>query len=441
MNEDDGWHARVGRTTTGSPTAVDDRDPAERYGNSDAAPEQPLPVGVSPAVAKPVAPPFGHRFGALLRRIFWRVFLFFTGGVKVDGKLPKGGCVVVANHSSHADTAALMAALDAAHAPRVAAATDYWFAKWPRRLICSVLTGAFPVRRDGGGWTDLRTSAGGLLRAGHAVIIFPEGTRGTGTVGTFHRGASTLAEAMDVPVVPVALCGTGELLPRNGKVNPRPLRVRIGEPMRGASAEEARAEVVALAAAHQERDSRLRQRVARVAVCRWGILLAAAWAFAEAFSWPLLPELLLAILCAAAPRAGMRLTLTAAAASMAGGLLGLALYTGTNVELPQPLTTERMHSTAAEEFREEGARAVRHQPASGNPYKVYIPAAADAKVPAGDFAYYSVKHRGARILLLGTTLTLLGWIFQRWRRFYAYYMVVLGVSFTVLLSMVYNSWT
>lgn len=435
MNEDSGLHTRVKQTTGGSPTVVDDRDPTERYEYS-AAPEQPIPVGVPPAVAKP----FGHRLGARLRRLFWRVFLFFTGGVKVDGKLPKGGCVVVANHSSHADTAALIAALDAAHAPRVAAASDYWFRKWPRRLICSVLTGAFPVRREGGGWSDLRTSAGDLLRAGHAVVIFPEGTRGTGTVGTFHRGASSLADALDVPVVPVALCGTGELLPRGGKVNPRPLRVRIGEPMRGAGPEEARAEVVALAAAHQERDSLLRQRVARIAVCRWGILLAAAWSFAEAFSWPLLPELLLAILCAAAPRAGLRLTLTAAAASMVGGLVGLALYTGTNVELPQPLTTERMHSTAREEFRDEGASAIRHQPDTGNPYKVYISAAADAKVSAGEFAHNSVKHRAPRIIVLGTVLTVLGWIFQRWRRFYPHYMVVLGVSFTAMLTLVFNSW-
>ncbi|ANZ21495.1 hypothetical protein SNOUR_41335 [Streptomyces noursei ATCC 11455] len=51
---------------------------------------------------------------------------------------------------------------------------------------------------------------------------------------------------------PVAL---SELLPKGGKLNPRPIRVRIGTPMRGASADRARAEVLALTDAYQERDS------------------------------------------------------------------------------------------------------------------------------------------------------------------------------------------
>ncbi|WP_258017921.1 lysophospholipid acyltransferase family protein [Streptomyces noursei] len=376
-----------------------------------------------------------------LRRWFWRIFLFFTGGVTVEGKLPKGGCVVVANHSSHADTAALISALEARHAPRVAAASDYWFQNWPRRVVCSVLTAAFPVRRHGGGYTDLRTGAGPMLRAGHAVVLFPEGTRGDGRAGVFHRGPFKLADSLDVPVVPVALCGASELLPKGSKLNPRPIRVRIGTPMRGASADQARAEVLALTDAYQERDSRLRRRVAGIAVGRWGLALAAAWSFAEALSWPLLPELALAILCVAAPRAGLRLTVSAALASVVGGVVGLMLYAGTSVQLPQPLTTDRMHTAVQHELRAEGARAVRHQPASGIPYKVYTSEAGQTGIPVGDWALQSAVARGQRIVMLGLVLTLIGSVVQRWRRFYPHYLVLLAVAFTALFSWVISMWS
>lgn len=161
----------------------------------------------------------GHRsqittlVGSWLRRLFWRTALLTTGGVAVTGALPRGGCVVVANHSSHADTAALLAGLDARHRPRVAAASDYWFGKRPRALVCRMLAGGFAVRRHGGGSADL-AEAIQLLGAGHAVVIYPEGTRSrNGRVGVFHLGPARLARAAGVPLVPVGLSGTARLLP------------------------------------------------------------------------------------------------------------------------------------------------------------------------------------------------------------------------------------
>lgn len=245
--------------------------------------------------------------GAGLRRALWWIVLTLTGGIRVQGQLPPRGCVVVANHSSHADTAALLAALDARHRPAVGAAADYWFASPWRRRVCRVLAAGFPVRRTGGGTADLLSMAD-ALRAGRAVALFPEGTRGAnGTVGAFHRGALILAERAGVPVVPVGITGTERLLPKHGRLRPSPVRVRIGAPLpSSATPEEARAAVSALhARARQERlrDSPVRRRVAAVATARKGLPLAFAWAFAEALSWPLMPELLLGAACVAAPRA------------------------------------------------------------------------------------------------------------------------------------------
>ena len=152
------------------------------------------------------------------RRVLWRAVLRLTGGLRVDGaaELPPGPCLIVANHSSHADTAALIAALPAWRKPVVAAAADYWFRGGFRPAICRALCAAFPVRRSGGGSADLAAAAR-LLAAGHDVIVFPEGTRSRdGQIGDFRRGAARLAAAAGAPLVPAGISGTRALLPPAG---------------------------------------------------------------------------------------------------------------------------------------------------------------------------------------------------------------------------------
>lgn len=152
------------------------------------------------------------------RRVLWRAVLRLTGGLRVHGaaELPPGPCLIVANHSSHADTPALIAALPAWRKPVVAAAADYWFRGGFRPAICRALCAAFPVRRSGGGSADL-AAATRLLTAGHDVIVFPEGTRSRdGQIGDFRRGAARLAAAAGAPLVPAGISGTRALLPPAG---------------------------------------------------------------------------------------------------------------------------------------------------------------------------------------------------------------------------------
>jgi 1-acyl-sn-glycerol-3-phosphate acyltransferase len=168
---------------------------------------------------------------AAVRRGGWRLVLGASGGLRIHGRPPEQPCVLVANHSSHADTAALLAALRARRRPMVAAAADYWFSRADRALVCRTLVAGFPVRRGGGGSADL-TTADRLLAGGHDVIIYPEGTRSRdGAIGDFRSGAARLAARTGAPLVPVAISGTGRLLPAHGRVRRTRVVVRIGAPV------------------------------------------------------------------------------------------------------------------------------------------------------------------------------------------------------------------
>jgi 1-acyl-sn-glycerol-3-phosphate acyltransferase len=439
---------------------------------------------------------------ALARKALWRVVLTVTGGLRVRGvtRLPDGPCVIVANHNSHADTAALIAALPARRRPAVAAAADYWFDGTPgglrallsgtglRPWACQALCGAFPVRRGGGGTTDLEAAAR-LLAAGRDVVIYPEGSRSRdGSIGEFRHGAARLAVLSGVPIVPVAITGTRELLPasRTGARRRRgAVTVRVGVPVHagiaaatagpaavvppaGAGGERdavsgmtaaARVQVVMLAAGHGEErqgegrpgraagqsgpalaDSPWRVRVERFAVAWYGALLVAAWAFGEALSWPLLPELILAVVCVGAPRAGIRLSLGAAIGSVVGGAAGY-LIAAHGIILPEPVTTARMHAAVAAQVTAHGAAAVLAQPLSGIPFKVYVATSGARHVGFGRFLLDSAQARGARILASGLIMTGIGACLRRWRRFYPAYLLLVAAVYLGGWSAVVAAWS
>jgi 1-acyl-sn-glycerol-3-phosphate acyltransferase len=192
------------------------------------------------------------RISSVLRHWLWRAVCGVSGGLTVTGPWRvSGGCIVVANHSSHADTAVLLAALPAKAQPVFAAAADYWFDVPVRRFVAGSLAGILPVRRSGGDtYAQLLAAARPALKAGRTVVIYPEGTRSIdGRVGEFRSGAVRLARDCGVPIVPVAVLGMAEVLPKGASfISHAPMRVRIGEPVdpNGASAPQLRAQVMAL---------------------------------------------------------------------------------------------------------------------------------------------------------------------------------------------------
>jgi 1-acyl-sn-glycerol-3-phosphate acyltransferase len=75
--------------------------------------------------------------------------------------------------------------------------------------------------------------AGDLLAAGESFVTFPEGTRTfDGSVGEFKAASLAPAIRAGVPVVPVAIDGAFEVLPRGGfRLRPGTIRLTLGQPV------------------------------------------------------------------------------------------------------------------------------------------------------------------------------------------------------------------
>jgi 1-acyl-sn-glycerol-3-phosphate acyltransferase len=94
------------------------------------------------------------------------------------------------------------------------------------------VAGGFAVDRGSADRAALR-AAQTALEGGEPVAVFPEGTRNAGPViGDLFDGAAYLATRLGVPVVPVAIGGSEEILP-SGKSLPRLHRVAVvvGDPI------------------------------------------------------------------------------------------------------------------------------------------------------------------------------------------------------------------
>lgn len=73
------------------------------------------------------------------------------------------------------------------------------------------------------------------LKDGMSVVVFPEGSRTfTGHMGTFKRGAFMLADELQLPIVPLTINGSFDVLPRTNKwfwVKWHPLTLTIHKPI------------------------------------------------------------------------------------------------------------------------------------------------------------------------------------------------------------------
>jgi 1-acyl-sn-glycerol-3-phosphate acyltransferase len=140
--------------------------------------------------------------------------------------LPAGGCVVAPTHVSNLDVWGVGLALFPRRHLRFMAKAELY-----KPVLGWILRkgGAFRVRRGASDREAVETAVR-LCREGHAVVIFPEGTRREKGIkkrwqARPHTGAARVALAAGVPLVPVGIAGTDRLA-RLG-----PVRVTFGAPL------------------------------------------------------------------------------------------------------------------------------------------------------------------------------------------------------------------
>ena len=179
----------------------------------------------------------------------WRVkswgfaLTFLTRGVKVTKpgssrlthqgrvRIPNGPLILVANHSSHMDSAVLASVVGAKRSFSFVAGAEYWSGSKFKSWVGRNLAGLFLVRKGADGWSDLLSSVE-ILHDGTILVIYPEGTRTrTGELGKFHTGAFRLAAHSGARILPVALIGCREALPAQGKFSRQKIVVRFGDPI------------------------------------------------------------------------------------------------------------------------------------------------------------------------------------------------------------------
>lgn len=386
---------------------------------------------------------------SLLRRRLWRVICSLAGGLTVTGSWPATradgrGVILVANHSSHGDTAAIMAALPWRGKPVFAAAADYWFDVAYRRVAVTSLAGALPVRRtEKGAYDAMLAAVRPALEEGRTVVVYPEGTRTKdGSVGEFHSGATRLAADCGVEVVPVAILGTRDVLPKNGRFTPTPMEVRIGEPLVDAPKEALRASVVGLLESGpvRTRSSRVWAAVSALVRSPWGLVVAFVWGFAEALSWPIMAEMALVLLAAAVPSRIWAWAGSIVAGSVVGVLTNASLAAGGHL-LPQPLTTDRMRDVADGHLA-DGASGIWHQALNGIPVKVYARIAGHDGIDLPSLAGWTLLERGLRMLVAAAVVWGLARLLRPWlERLYGPYLTVSLVGFTVILSLILAGWS
>ena len=155
-----------------------------------------------------------------------RLFSLETSGLD---HLPGGPFVVAANHAAHVDAVFLGTAVT--QPIRFLAAADLVGINRGMDFFLPFY-GAILLPRTGVPFTAMKTALH-HLRDGGRVGLFPEGRRSErwGSSSIYH-GAAWLAERASVPLVPIALVGTEQVMGlEDRRIYRSPVQVRIGEPL------------------------------------------------------------------------------------------------------------------------------------------------------------------------------------------------------------------
>ena len=180
-----------------------------------------------------LSPPFRHRAHKISQ--FWSKFvllpaLFARLQIQNDAPDFSGPCIYMCNHQSYLDIIVLLASLPGN------------FSFIAKKELLSIpflgwyIGGAghiFIEREDSVRALDSLRKSLARLKAGERIVVFPEGTRGPGDkMLPFRRGGFVPAAQSGVPVVPIRILGTRNIMPRGSVwVRAGNIKVHIGRPV------------------------------------------------------------------------------------------------------------------------------------------------------------------------------------------------------------------
>lgn len=123
--------------------------------------------------------------------------------------IPKGKAIIAPNHVSFLDPPIIgVSCSEELHYLAKDVLFKTWLGPFIRRL------NAFPVSGNVSNLTTIKSLVS-LLRAGHKIIIFPEGIRTfDGKLASIKPGIALVALRANAPIVPAYLHGTYEIWPR-----------------------------------------------------------------------------------------------------------------------------------------------------------------------------------------------------------------------------------
>ncbi|MCP3144597.1 lysophospholipid acyltransferase family protein [Pyxidicoccus xibeiensis] len=168
------------------------------------------------------------------RRI-WSPVLLWAGGatlevIGAENVDPKRPTIYVGNHQSTIDIPAHFLAVPVPFR-YVAKSQLKWvpFIGWYLALAGHV----FVNRSNRSKAIASLDAAAAKIRAGVSIFLYPEGTRSPdGRILPFKKGPFALALKSRVPVCPVTIEGSGNLMPKSTwNITPGPIRVKIGKPI------------------------------------------------------------------------------------------------------------------------------------------------------------------------------------------------------------------
>lgn len=150
----------------------------------------------------------------------------------MDRVPPGRAYVYMSNHQSHLDIPMLYATLPSPTIRMLGKKELFEIPLWGRGLRAAEFIEVDRSNHDAA--MKSIDHAAKLVRDGVSIYLAPEGTRSRdGSIGKLKKGGFHLALGTGAPIVPVAISGTIDILPRGGKVMTTgvPVRVTIGTPL------------------------------------------------------------------------------------------------------------------------------------------------------------------------------------------------------------------